>query len=173
MHGGWLRVSARPAVWLAWLTAIASPMADADKRRIEELELLVANLEAEKLEADQQAASRRAERMAERAAEETAAPVAAAEAPPAAAAPEAAAATGPLAGVRVVECTHFIAGPLSGRLLADQGVRVADSEPPGLHPCSQHPSYHGTHCWLTAPPARRPIFFVYTGGGHQGRASEW
>ena len=90
-----------------------------------ELEALVADLQAEKAEADQQAAARRAERMRERAA--------AAEvedghsSPPAAttAAHPTVDATGPLAGVKVVECTHFIAGPLSGRLLADQGVRFA------------------------------------------------
>jgi len=37
--------------------------------------------------------------------------------------------TGPLSGIRIVECTHYIAGPLGGRLLADQGAECIKVEP--------------------------------------------
>ena len=100
--------------------------------RIKELEEIVAKFEEEREEANQAAAARRAGRMAERAADseqQDDEAAAAAATPPAQSQPPAqeqsatGPASGPLAGVRVVECTHFIAGPLSGRLLADQGVR--------------------------------------------------
>ena len=41
---------------------------------------------------------------------------------------------GPLAGVRVVELTHWMAGPLAGGLLADWGADVIRVEPPGGDP---------------------------------------
>ena len=99
-------------------------MQDSKDRRIAELEAHVAKLEAEREETNQAAATRRAKRLTERAkaaweqghqssSDES-------KTPPMTSPPRAA--VGPLAGVRVVECTHFIAGPLSGRLLADQGV---------------------------------------------------
>lgn len=40
-------------------------------------------------------------------------------------------ATGPLAGVRVVELGHLLAGPFCGHLLADLGAEVIKVEPPG------------------------------------------
>jgi len=98
------------------------------RQRIAELEGLVANLEAEREETNQQAATRRAERMTTRAADGDDTPVDG-EAPeprgPAEPTQETegvGGVSGPLSGVRVVECTHFIAGPLSGRLLADQVI---------------------------------------------------
>ena len=114
---------------------------EALKGRVAELEALVADLQAEKAEADQQAAARRAERMRERAAAE----VEDGHPPPATtAAHPTVDATGPLAGVKVVECTHFIAGPLSGRLLADQGVRFA---PVWALPCPRlRPHCAGSSC---------------------------
>lgn len=41
------------------------------------------------------------------------------------------ASTGPLAGVRVVDLGQYLAGPLVGMLLADQGADVRRIEPPG------------------------------------------
>lgn len=105
-------------------------MGDSKDRRIAELEAHVAKLEAEREETNQAAATRRAERLAERASKATREQALQSssdesKAPPTTSPPPAQEqpAVGPLAGVRVVECTHFIAGPLSGRLLADQGVR--------------------------------------------------
>jgi crotonobetainyl-CoA:carnitine CoA-transferase CaiB-like acyl-CoA transferase len=40
----------------------------------------------------------------------------------------------PLAGIRVVELTHWMAGPLAGGLLADWGADVIRVEPPGGDP---------------------------------------
>jgi crotonobetainyl-CoA:carnitine CoA-transferase CaiB-like acyl-CoA transferase len=39
---------------------------------------------------------------------------------------------GPLAGVRVIDCSAVLAGPLSTMILADQGAAVVKVEPPGL-----------------------------------------
>jgi len=50
-----------------------------------------------------------------------------------AAAPDAPGAS-PLAGLRVVELTHWMAGPLAGGLLADWGADVIRVEPPGGDP---------------------------------------
>ena len=41
---------------------------------------------------------------------------------------------GPLQGVKVVEFTEIIAGPLAGMLLADMGAEVTKIEPPWGEP---------------------------------------
>jgi crotonobetainyl-CoA:carnitine CoA-transferase CaiB-like acyl-CoA transferase len=46
---------------------------------------------------------------------------------------------GPLAGLRVVELTQMVAGPLCGRLLASLGADVLKVEPPGGEPASRLP----------------------------------
>jgi crotonobetainyl-CoA:carnitine CoA-transferase CaiB-like acyl-CoA transferase len=46
---------------------------------------------------------------------------------------------GPLAGLRVVELTQMVAGPLCGRLLASLGAEVLKVEPPGGEPGSRIP----------------------------------
>jgi biotin carboxyl carrier protein len=130
--------------------ARSTPMGDDEKDlRIKELEEIVAKFEEEREEANQAAAARRAGRMAERAADseqqDDDEAAAAAATPPAQSqrpAQEQSAtspASGPLAGVRVVECTHFIAGPLSGRLLADQGVRSTWRPRDPAHTAKRHP----------------------------------
>jgi crotonobetainyl-CoA:carnitine CoA-transferase CaiB-like acyl-CoA transferase len=40
--------------------------------------------------------------------------------------------TGPLSGVRVVDCSAILSGPLATMMLADQGAEVVKIEPPGI-----------------------------------------
>jgi crotonobetainyl-CoA:carnitine CoA-transferase CaiB-like acyl-CoA transferase len=56
---------------------------------------------------------------------------------------------GPLAGLKVVEIAHVIAGPLAGTLLADLGAEVVHVEDPGAGDPQRHagPARDGVHLW--------------------------
>src|SRR6201999_337974 len=56
---------------------------------------------------------------------------------------------GALAGLRVVELAHVIAGPLAGGLMADLGADVVHVEPPGVGDTarSMGPARDGVHLW--------------------------
>jgi crotonobetainyl-CoA:carnitine CoA-transferase CaiB-like acyl-CoA transferase len=57
--------------------------------------------------------------------------------------------TGSLAGLKVVELAHVIAGPLAGTLLADLGAEVVHVEDPGAGDPQRTagPAKDGTHLW--------------------------
>ena len=48
---------------------------------------------------------------------------------------------GALSGIRVLDCGHYIPGPLLGMLLADQGARVIKVERPGGDPARSEPAF--------------------------------
>ena len=48
---------------------------------------------------------------------------------------------GALAGIRVLDCGHYIPGPLLGMLLADQGAQVIKVERPGGDPARAEPAF--------------------------------
>ena len=56
---------------------------------------------------------------------------------------------GPLAGVKVVELAHLIAGPLAGTLMADLGADVVHVEDPGAGDTARRhgPAKDGTQLW--------------------------
>jgi crotonobetainyl-CoA:carnitine CoA-transferase CaiB-like acyl-CoA transferase len=45
---------------------------------------------------------------------------------------------GPLAGIRIADCSAYITGPMATMLLADQGAEVVKVEPPGLGDVMRH-----------------------------------
>ncbi len=49
--------------------------------------------------------------------------------------------SGALQGLRVLDCGHYIAGPLLGMLLADQGAAVVKLERPGGDPARREPAF--------------------------------
>src|ERR1700728_4582593 len=57
--------------------------------------------------------------------------------------------SGALAGLKVVELAHVIAGPLAGTLLADLGAEVVHVEDPGRGDPQRHagPAKNGAHLW--------------------------
>ena len=44
-------------------------------------------------------------------------------------------------GLHVLDCGHYIAGPLLGMLLADQGAEVVKLERPGGDPARSEPAF--------------------------------
>ncbi|SOD71791.1 formyl-CoA transferase [Jatrophihabitans sp. GAS493] len=56
---------------------------------------------------------------------------------------------GPLAGVKVLELAHLVAGPMAGTLLADLGAEVVHVEDPKVGDAArrQGPLKDGTHLW--------------------------
>ena len=48
---------------------------------------------------------------------------------------------GALSGIRVLDCGHYIPGPLLGMLLADQGAQVIKLERPGGDPARSEPAF--------------------------------
>ena len=73
-----------------------------------------------------------------------------------------AAGTQPLAGIRVIELAHVMAGPVCGRMLADMGAEVVKIEPPG----------QGDPTRAFAPPRMGPdaAAFVMMNRGKRGLA---
>lgn len=61
--------------------------------------------------------------------------------------PATAAASGPLAGIRVVELGQLIAGPFCGQLLGDMGAEVVKLEQPGVGDPMRHWGQGGTPTW--------------------------
>src|SRR5580658_3520883 len=57
--------------------------------------------------------------------------------------------SGALAGLKVVELAHVIAGPLAGTLLADLGADVVHVEDPGRGDPQRYagPAKDGAHLW--------------------------
>ncbi len=49
--------------------------------------------------------------------------------------------TGALRGLRIIDFGHYIAGPLAGMLLADQGAEVIKVEKPQGDPAPIHPAF--------------------------------
>ena len=49
--------------------------------------------------------------------------------------------SGALQGIRVLDCGHYIPGPLLGMLLADQGADVIKMERPGGDPARREPAF--------------------------------
>ena len=48
---------------------------------------------------------------------------------------------GALSGIRVLDCGHYIPGPLLGMLMADQGAQVIKVERPGGDPARSEPAF--------------------------------
>ncbi|QYU67528.1 CoA transferase [Leptolyngbya sp. 15MV] len=56
---------------------------------------------------------------------------------------------GKLSGIRVIDCTQFLPGPMMTVMMADQGAEVIKIEPPGGDPArTQSPFENGHSVWF-------------------------
>ena len=70
---------------------------------------------------------------------------------------------GALRGLHVLDCGHYIAGPLLGMLLADQGAEVVKLERPGGDPARSEPAFA---TWNRGK--RSVVLDLKTGAGQAG-----
>jgi crotonobetainyl-CoA:carnitine CoA-transferase CaiB-like acyl-CoA transferase len=50
--------------------------------------------------------------------------------------------TGPLAGIRIIDCSQIVSGPMACQMLGDQGAEVIKVESPGGDPVRSRSFVH-------------------------------